>query len=277
MPLSSVTLLSQKSRIVQLILVRLRGTSMGKNKQSAVEWIIRGGAGLSAPENTVAALEVGQSLGVRHAWLDIQISRDGVPFLLRDKRLERTTNTRGIAHALEWQHLKKLDAAESHPFRVGAEGIPSLRDVLEWLRRKDSRLTIELRATANTMSLLVESVVKEIQSFPDVQNKLQIACGSLGALARCGEALKIPQRYLIVDRPKRPILFEAQALSLAGIGASHSTWTEKRIKYAHDFGLAPLAFGIRNIGDARRLIDAGLKRLCIEDLAIMERYKSTIG
>jgi len=65
---------------------------MRKVNESEVEWIIRGGAGLSAPENTIAALDVGQSLGVRHVWLDLQISRDGVPFFLRDKLLSRSNN-----------------------------------------------------------------------------------------------------------------------------------------------------------------------------------------
>jgi glycerophosphoryl diester phosphodiesterase len=249
---------------------------MRKVNESEVEWIIRGGAGLSAPENTIAALDVGQSLGVRHVWLDLQISRDGVPFFLRDKRLERTTNTRGIAHALDWQRLKKLDAAEGHPFRVGAEKIPVLQDVLDWLRTQDTRLTIELRATANAMSSLVDSLVQTCQRFPDVQDKLHIACGSLGALARCGETLKIPQRHLIVDRPKRPIFYEAQALGLEGVCAGNSVWTERHVKYACQFGLMPSAFGVRHVSDARRLIDAGVQRLCIEDLAIMERYESTI-
>ena len=77
-----------------------------------IEWVVMGGAGKLAPENTMAALIEGLARGVDHVWLDLQVSKDGVPFLFRDKRLERTTNARGIAHSLDWKHLKQLDASD---------------------------------------------------------------------------------------------------------------------------------------------------------------------
>ena len=55
------------------------------------------GAGKLAPENTAAAFRLGQRLGWRMAECDVKLSGDGVPFLLHDDRLERTTSGRGTA------------------------------------------------------------------------------------------------------------------------------------------------------------------------------------
>ena len=72
-------------------------------------WAHRG-AGKLAPENTLAAIRHGASLGYRMFEFDVKLSGDGVPFLLHDATLERTTSGAGVAGALTWSHLSALDA-----------------------------------------------------------------------------------------------------------------------------------------------------------------------
>jgi len=47
----------------------------------------RGGGSL-APENTIAAIRLGQSLGFRMHEIDVKLSKDEVAFLLHDSTLE---------------------------------------------------------------------------------------------------------------------------------------------------------------------------------------------
>src|SRR5262249_27352912 len=68
------------------------------------------GGGKLAPENTLAAMRLGQSLGYRAVEFDVKLSRDGVAMLLHDATLERTTNGKGDAGSCEWELLAKLDA-----------------------------------------------------------------------------------------------------------------------------------------------------------------------
>lgn len=60
-------------------------------------WIAHRGAGKLAPENTLAAFRLGAQHGYRMFECDAKLSADGVPFLLHDATLERTTNGRGTA------------------------------------------------------------------------------------------------------------------------------------------------------------------------------------
>ena len=50
-----------------------------------------------APENTLAAFRVGASHGFRAFECDVKLSADGVPFLLHDATLQRTSSGRGVA------------------------------------------------------------------------------------------------------------------------------------------------------------------------------------
>jgi len=49
----------------------------------------------------MSALNEVRVCGVDHVWLDLQVSRDGVPFLFRDKRLELTSLLPALAKACQ--------------------------------------------------------------------------------------------------------------------------------------------------------------------------------
>ena len=55
-------------------------------------WIAHRGAGKLAPENTLAAFRLGAAHGYRAFECDVKLSADGVPFLLHDAELDRTSN-----------------------------------------------------------------------------------------------------------------------------------------------------------------------------------------
>ena len=65
-------------------------------------WIAHRGAGKLAPENTLAAFKLGASHGYRMFECDVKLSSDGVPFLLHDSTLERTTSGKGMAGEQTW-------------------------------------------------------------------------------------------------------------------------------------------------------------------------------
>ena len=54
-------------------------------------WIAHRGAGKLAPENTLAAFRLGAAHGFCAFECDVKLSADGLPFLLHDSTLDRTT------------------------------------------------------------------------------------------------------------------------------------------------------------------------------------------
>lgn len=68
------------------------------------------GGGKLAPENTLAAIDVGARYGHTMIEFDAKLSKDGQIFLLHDDNLERTSNGWGVAGELAWDDLLKVDA-----------------------------------------------------------------------------------------------------------------------------------------------------------------------
>ncbi len=131
------------------------------------------GASFLAPENTIAAMKKAAQLGVYGVETDIVISRDGVPFLMHDSSLARTTNVAEIfpmkveepAANFTWDELDRLNAGkwfvEQDPFGTIAAGevsaeeietyrkekIPTLRKMLEVVQSNNLWLIYDLRVS----------------------------------------------------------------------------------------------------------------------------------
>jgi len=103
------------------------------------------GAGKLAPENTLAAMRVGYAHGYRMVEFDVKLSADGVPFLLHDDTLDRTTDGSGRADALTWAELAKLDAGGWHSAAYAGEPLPTLRAVARWAIANGVACNIEIK------------------------------------------------------------------------------------------------------------------------------------
>jgi hypothetical protein len=67
-----------------------------------LRWIAHRGAGKLAPGEHAGRLPPGRAHGYRAFECDVKLSADGVPFLLHDATLERTTSATGTAGERPW-------------------------------------------------------------------------------------------------------------------------------------------------------------------------------
>src|SRR3954454_24649264 len=89
-------------------------------------WIAHRGAVKLAPENTLAAFRLGAQHGYRMFECDAKLSADGVPFLMHDSTLERTTSGHGIGGDQPWHALSQLDAGSWHSRAYAGEPLATL-------------------------------------------------------------------------------------------------------------------------------------------------------
>ncbi|XP_077379690.1 glycerophosphodiester phosphodiesterase 1 isoform X1 [Festucalex cinctus] len=91
------------------------------------------GGGHDAPENTIAAIRLASKNGASGVELDLEFSADGVPILMHDESVDRTTNGSGLLSQLKFADLAKLDAAAKHRLRdkFAGEKIPTLEQAVE--------------------------------------------------------------------------------------------------------------------------------------------------
>ncbi len=110
----------------------------------------RGASGL-APENTLTSFDLALAQGAHAVEFDVRVTADGVPIVIHDPTLDRTTSGTGSVRSLQFADLASVDAGakfspdgRTMPFRDQGVRIPTLRSVLE--RYPEVPLLIEIKA-----------------------------------------------------------------------------------------------------------------------------------
>lgn len=97
----------------------------------------RGAAG-DSPENTLAGLREAARQGALWAEVDAKLTADGVPILLHDDTLERTTGGRGRVARLTLAELRGIDAGMG-------ETIPTLAEAVSLAAELGLGMNVELK------------------------------------------------------------------------------------------------------------------------------------
>jgi len=98
-----------------------------------------------APENTLAGIEAALRLGADAIEIDVHCTSDGVPVLIHDETVDRTTDGSGNIHDMTFDVARALDAG-ARQFVPQFQGalIPTLAEVLE-LTKNRALLQIEIK------------------------------------------------------------------------------------------------------------------------------------
>ncbi|MBE0598102.1 MAG: glycerophosphodiester phosphodiesterase [Desulfuromonadales bacterium] len=152
-------------------------------------WAHRGASAV-APENTLAAFQLAEAAGADGIELDIQLTRDGVPVVLHDLTLERTTTGRGEVARCSWRALQRLDAGSWFAPAFAGEAIPRLDQVLAWAQDR-LRLNLEIKDSA-----AAAAVLDTLRDFP--QANVLVSSFDHPLLERLrGDAPKLPLGFLL--------------------------------------------------------------------------------
>ncbi|GMR02647.1 MAG: glycerophosphodiester phosphodiesterase [Acidimicrobiia bacterium] len=93
----------------------------------------RGNSG-PIPENTPAAIESAIDLGVDMVEIDIRLTKDGVPILMHNDRVDATTSGTGLVTDFTWDEFKTLDAGSWRGPEFADEPVRALDEVLDATR-----------------------------------------------------------------------------------------------------------------------------------------------
>ncbi|WP_439112804.1 glycerophosphodiester phosphodiesterase [Hydrogenophaga sp.] len=222
-------------------------------------WIAHRGAGLLAPENTLAALRLGASHGYRMFECDAKLSADGVAFLLHDSTLERTTSGQGVASNLDWAALSQLDAGAWHSAVHAGEPLPTLAAVARWCMANGHWLNIEIKPTPGTEELTGRRVaLAAAQLWAGHAQAPLLTSFRPEALAGAQETAPALPRGLLLETLWPGWQNAAQALGCQAVVCEQGLWSEALMHQVHGFGWHGLAYTVNDSGAAQRLLALGL-------------------
>jgi glycerophosphoryl diester phosphodiesterase len=102
------------------------------------------GASGHYPENTLAAFAAAIELGAVTCELDVHLTRDGVPVVIHDATVDRTTDAKGAVAAMTMAELRKSDAGVKFGRRFAGQRVPTLDEVFR-LTAGRCGLNVELK------------------------------------------------------------------------------------------------------------------------------------
>ncbi len=222
-------------------------------------WIAHRGAGQLAPENTLAAFKLGARHGFRMFECDVKLSADGLPFLLHDDKLERTSDGRGAAGDRTWAELSRLDAGSWHSPAFAGEPLASLDAVADFCLAQGYLLNIEIKPSPGLEAVTGTRVAQAAARLwrdaapPPLLSSFQPASLQAARLAQP----ELP-RALLLNESRPDWLQTALELGCVAVVCQHRLWDESRVHQARQAGLRTLAYTANDESTVQKLITLGL-------------------
>ena len=228
------------------------------------------GAGGEAPENTLAGVRKALAAGVDGMEIDVQLCADGVPVLMHDATVDRTTNLTGRVGALSLAALQGADCG-------GGEHVPTLAEVL---RLVDGHCTVmcELKVEAEEGTgddALVRAVLQVIAAH-DAQRWCAVHSFD-GAVVRASR-LQDPRvsAALIVgdvdaDAMQR-MLGAVLRRHAQAISVQHTCITPALVVMAKRRQITLWCWTANRQADWARLVDAGVDGIMTDEPQLLRAY-----
>lgn len=214
----------------------------------------RGASGY-APENTISAFRMAQKMGSHGLEFDVQLTKDGVPVVIHDETLDRTTDLKGQVSTYNWKQIQKADAGSWLDTRWSGEHIPSLEEVLREF--SDLLLNIELKNSIVTYPGLEEKVLTLIRKYCQIDNVIVSSFNHQSLLKVKKLEPLIKTGILYEEEPTDAVHYSLQL----GANAVHPDFrllTKEKTAAFHERGLFVNTWTVNERVDVEKMIRIGV-------------------
>jgi glycerophosphoryl diester phosphodiesterase len=228
-----------------------------------------------APENTLAAFERGASLGFAMFECDVQLSADGVPFLLHDLHLSRTTNGQGLAADQTWAYLAGLDAGGWHQRAHTGLGLLRLDQLAHWGRPRGLAFNLEIKPAPGKASVCGAAVARAAKDSWSGGTPLPLLSSfSAEALQAAQAAAPDLPRAWLLDAASPLDWQKASDLGCVAVVLHHSLCSASVIAQAHHQGLRALAYTVNDAARAEQLQQWGIDGIITDAVQVFSPAKT---
>ncbi len=187
-----------------------------------------------APENTVSAVRMAIEHAVDYVEIDVHLSKDGVPVVIHDSVLGRTTpytHSHRITD-LVYDHIRHLDVGSWFDTRYKGETIPTLEQILD-LDFGASGLMIEIKKGHSPIKPLVTAVGKAVRKALSKDSQRKILIGSFSMQVLKEMQVQFPSMPLIGIIEDFNQLVQASSLTFSQIALWHKLLSPALLNSLH--------------------------------------------
>ncbi len=223
-------------------------------------FIAHRGVSALAPENTMAAFRLVPQSGTKWFEFDVHLTSDGVPVVIHDDRLERTTDGKGKVADMMWADMQKLDAGSWFDKKFKGERVPHLAEVLHFALTCDLRPVIEIkpcpgRAQATTMVTLIEAA----KIWPHEHTSPLIVSFDPEVLGIASRLQPHWPRGLSFEKWHEDWRQRAAKVHAAVVSMDTGILTRERMQSMVRYGMALLVYTVNDPARARELLSQGAR------------------
>ncbi len=241
------------------------------------------GAAAVAPENTLISFARAYQDGADGIEFDVRLARDGVPVVIHDASLRRTTARTGFVAALSAAELGATDAGSwfnrRFPARARAEyalaRVPTLAQTLALTEPLGGVLYVEMKCAPADAHQLAARVVETLQTH-GAHQQIVIESFTLAALAESKRLVPHLRTAALFERrlthplpTARSLLTRACACGADEIALQHTLATSRIIHAAQAAGFPIVVWTVDNPARLRRLRELGVRAVITNDPARM--------
>jgi glycerophosphoryl diester phosphodiesterase len=208
------------------------------------------GASVNHPENTLRAFRHALAIGVDGIELDVHATADGIPVVIHDRDIERTTEGVGYVDEMPLARLATFDAGDG-------ERVPTLAEVLA-LVGDAAHLDIEIKGVG------IECAVLEVLTeYPTV--RWAISAFDWNTLRTVRELDQVAELWPLAERAGDDLIAIAAALASPAVSLFTGAYTTETAARLRDASLNVVVWTVNDPREAQRIADLGACALCTDD------------
>jgi len=215
------------------------------------------GAKGEAPENTMAGFNHAYRHGIRHFELDVVLSQDGVPVMVHDLTVDRTTSHKGHICKFTATELGNMDArrnTSSWPVRTGIPTLESLLDQFDDLEH----LQLEVKKDSHSRMNILCNRLTEIIQRRKLYQTATVTSSDPGFLREIRRRDRNVRIGLVAERKFPKPLNIATRLGCEYFCANWKILNKRLVEQAHRKNMHVSAWTVNRIHDM----------LCLEELGV---------
>lgn len=217
------------------------------------------GAARHAPENTLGGLRMAALQGALWVEVDVKITRDGVPILMHDDDVARTTNGQGAVADMDFADIRALDAGSWFSPDFRGEKVPTLAELIQAVQLLDLGLNLEIKPCPGRDEQTAGIALSMALSlWPADRAPPLVSSFSVEALAMAGTVAPHWPRGYLMDEPPDDWAAIADRLDAATINVNAKRQSAASVAAYRATGRPVLAYTVNDADKARELFGWGV-------------------
>ncbi len=239
------------------------------------------GGGVAAPEATLPAFAAAVEAGTDVLEFDVRLTADGIPVVLHDETVDRTTDGAGPVDAMTLAELRRWNAGHDfrdsvggHPWRDTPVAVPTLGEVLA--AHPGRRMVIEMKVRESVEPLCRDLTAAGRQAITlvaafetETLEAFRTACPEAPTVASMSEVLT----FLVFSHLRLEGLLNpaAKALLVPEAAGPIRVVTPRFLSAAARLGLPVAVWTVNDPDDMERLLDLGVEGILTDDPGTLAR------